>query len=318
MKKFNIIIVILLVISLWMNYNNKKEIEMLSDDIRSNYHMIQNGSTVRNILEDFKKESMWVQSSHYEIIKFSDDLKNADLKISISLKEKNNNEKLYVTALSKDSDYKQKFVVPKTDDLNYMLNITLPTENDYELQLIGENAEYTRSSMLNKVYLSRYIGSLVNIDAGLLGAEYSNNTNEGYFKFFVAVNKLHESKELYTHFVKDLEITEVKADVYYGEEYIDTIDLINEINYTPVDINKLSNSIPESASGNYTKHHEIVSSIGEYKQQYFFSGKHEIKDVPNMLDIIMVIKVKDNLGNIYQKIIGDYHKYDYWVNKIKD
>ena len=132
--------------------------------------------------------------------------------------------------------------MPKSDDLNYMVNITLPTENDYELQLIGENADFTRSSILKDAYLSRYIDSLVNIDGDILDSKYSNNTNKGYFKFFIAVNKLNESKVLYADLIKNLKITEIKADVYYGEEYIDTIDFINEINYTPVDINELSNS----------------------------------------------------------------------------
>ena len=63
---------------------------------------------------------------------------------------------------------------------------------------------------------------------------------------------------------------------------------------------------------------KMDSPYGEYKQQYFFSGEHEIKNVPNLPDVIMVIKVKDNKGNTYQEIIGDYYKYDYWINKIEN
>lgn len=312
MKKINVVIIILLVVSLWMNYNNKKEIEILNSDLRNNYQMMQNninsiGSTVRNTLEDFKKESMWVQNSDYEIIKFSDDLKYADLKVSFSLKEKKNNEKLYVSAISQNSNDKRQFEVPTSDDLNYIAEITLPTENNYELQLIGETAEFTRSNMLKGAYLSRYIDSLVNINGDVLDSKYNKNKNEGYFNFIVVVNKLNNSKEFNTNFIKDLDITEIKADVYYGEEYIDTIDFINEINYTPVDI-IFNNSIPE---------YDIASEYGEYKQQYSFSGKHEIKDVPNLPNVVMVIKVKDNKGNTYQEIIGEYYN-DYWINKIEN
>ncbi len=313
MKKINVVIVILLVISLWMNYYNKKEIDMLNRDLRNNYQMMQNNinsidSTVKNTLENLKKESMWVQNSDYEIIKFSDDLKYADLKVSISLKEKKNNEKLYVSAISQNSNDKQQFEVPTSNDLNYIVEITLPTENNYELQIIGENAEFTRNSMLESIYLSRYIDSFVNINGDLFDSKYNENKNEGHFKFFVSVDKLNKSKKFNTNFIKDLDITEIKADVYYGEEYIDTIDFINEINYTPVDINKLSNSIPEF---------KLDSPYGEYKQQYYFSGEHEIKNVSKLPNVVMVIKVKDNKGNTYQEIIGEYYN-DYWMNKIEN
>ena len=64
MKKFNIVIIILLIISLLMNYINKNEIKKLRNDTRSNFQMLQMlqgdihsiNSAVRNTLEDFKKK----------------------------------------------------------------------------------------------------------------------------------------------------------------------------------------------------------------------------------------------------------------------
>lgn len=326
MKKinnFNIpyVIIVLLIISLWTNYTNMKEIERLRYTVNDNYQMLQNdihsiSSNVRNTMEDIKKESMWIQSNDYKIIKFSEDLKYADIEISISLNEKNNNEELYIIALSNDNE-KTIFDVPKSEDLNYIVNITLPTKNDYELKLTGKTTEKTRSDLINNIRLSSYIKSTISIDADLLGATYHHDSKKGDFKFYVAINKLYESKEM-IEVLKDFQITQVIAEVYYGEEYIDTIDFLNEINYIPTDIEKLSNHIPELASDDYAER-EIKNSIGIYKQEYFFSGKYEFKDIEDMPDIIMIVKVKDNKGNTYQEIIGHYYEYDSWyVEKMSE
>ncbi len=305
----NIVLVILLVISLWMNYSNYNQIEIIQNDLSRTSNMLQNdvndiGSDVSRILNDFKKESMWVRESSIDITNFTDDLKHAEIEISISLNEKNKDENLYVLAIPRKSDETFKFQVPENNGLTYKVKITLPSDYNYEMQLVGENDTFSRSGMLNKVYISNYINEIINIDGELLGGQYHEGDQKGYYSFFVTVGQVKESE--FAEYLKDLEITEVKADVYYGNRYINTIDFLKETNYIPMDINDISNSIPERAV------HDITN---EFERKYFFSGKYEIEGEPEFPDMILVIKAKDNKGNTCEKMIGDFYDYDEMIEK---
>lgn len=296
-EKISIILLVLLIISLWGNYSNYNQLRNLQNDFNRTSSMLENrindiSHNVSNTLNDFKKESMWVRESFCEVIGFTDNLEKATIKVSLTLNEKYKDEKLFIMATSKED--KLRFEIPQSDDLSYNLEIVLSGDRDYDLQLVGENKEAFRSDALDKVNLNGYKNQIIAIDAQLLGGQYDENKKEGYYSFYVAVSQMQKSEEMFAEYLKDLEIEEVKADVYYGDRYVNTIDFLKGTNYIPMDIKNISYSIPEAAA---------MEHMNERK--HFFSGKYEIKGESNLSEILFVIKVRDNKGNTYQQFMGD-------------
>lgn len=317
MKKISIIeilLVALLVLSLFMNYTTKRELHQLQNYTDNYYRDTQNSisnisSNISSVLNDFKKESMWIQEFNCAIKQFKDDLKEADLNINLSIKDKNTNEKLFIVAISKNTNKKFEFELVDDGTLNYNLAVTLPTDN-YDFHLIGKNTSFTRKDILGDINLNSYAQKLYKIDGDTLGGMYSNTNKKGHYTYFVAVNKLKNNKEIYGTYLDTLEIKEVTADVYYGEKYIETIDFLNNKNYTPIDVSEHGNSIPEIAR-------EDFEHNNGYTRQLTFNGKYIIKDLEEMPDFVMLIKVKDNQGNTYTKLIGDYYSYSSWLKKLQ-
>lgn len=298
----NAVLVILLVISLWMNYSSYNQIDMLRNDVNSTYTMLQNDInsirySVSNSLDNFVKESKWIRESSFNVKKFTDDLQNAEVEATIHLNERNKNEKLYVVAIPRDGDENLKLDVQQSTDLTFKVQMTLPADYDYEIQLVGENEDFSRSDVLGKVYLRSYKSEIINIDGELLGGEYNSNSQKGHYDFYVAINQMRKSDEMFADYLEDLEIVEVKADVYYGEKYAKTIDFLKETNYTPMDIRDISNSIPEIA---------MDDMMIEFEKKYFFSGKFDIEGETEFPDIVLLVKVKDSKGNSYKQMFGDY------------
>lgn len=297
----NILITLLLFISLWMNYSNYGQIQMLRSELGRASNMLQRdvnnvANEVSRVLNDFKKESMWVRESSNNIMDFSDDLKDTEIDIEITLNEKNKDEKLYIIAATKENNEIFKFEVPNNNDLIFKANIRLPVDYNYEMQLIGENDTFSRSSPLDSLYLRNFVSEIIQVDGDLLGGQYYKDEQKGEYSFFIAVSQMKKSKEMFVEYLSQLQITEVKADVYHGDQYIKTIDLLNGTNYIPKDIDNLSNAIPEIAANEYR---------AEFERKHFFSGIFEMNGESDFSQISLVITVKDNKGHTYQKIVGD-------------
>lgn len=300
MKKINteIILVILLVLSLWMNIKIPSKIERIENKLgilKNDIHNIN--SNVNHTLEELRKEGLWVRESKCEITDFSDNLEMADIKITFTLNEIQKDEKVYVAAISEKNNKVVKFEIPESESLTFMLdNITLPASDTYDLQVIGEKPASFRSGKLETIFLSEYKKGFVIINGGILGAQYSIEKEEGNFSFFTTVDVMKKSDGAYMDFLKNLEVMAVNADIYIDDQYLDTMDLLNEKNYVPVELRDLSHSIPES---------ESPQSRGRAEtEHYLFSGKYEFKEELNMDDIKLVITVKDNKGNIYKEPIN--------------
>lgn len=307
MKKNNIVIIVLLVISLWMNYSNMNEIKMLRNNMGSSFNRLEDdinhiSSNVSNTLNNIKQESLWIRDSHYEVIKLTDDLEYADLEVSISLNEKKKDEKLFIVAVPNNGDDKKKFQIPESEDLTYKLDIRLPSENDYELLLLGENEGNFRSDFLDKVYLRGYKDNIIFINGEVMGIQYNPSNKKGAFQFYIDISKIKTSGDIPEGYLKDLEIAEIKADVYYGEKLVVTMDLLKGYNYTTIEMEDISKDTPEMEA-------IIEEKRSEYKREYFFSGEHEIVGESEMPDVILLIKVKDNKDNTYKGIAGDYYHY---------
>lgn len=298
-EKTHVILVVLLIISLWGNFNHSHQLKNLQNELNRTSSMLENrirdiNQNVSNTLNDFKKESMWVRESFSEVIGFTDNLEKATIKVSLTLNEKYKDEKLYIMAISKED--KLRFDLPQSDDVSYDLEIVLSGDRDYDLQLVGESEKAFRSDALEKVYLSGYKDHIITIDGQLLGGRYDDNKKEGYYSFFIAVSQMQKSHEMFAEYLKGLKIEEIKADVYCNNRYINTIDFLKGTNYIPEDIKNLSRSIPEFA----VREHMI-----EFEDNHFFSGKYEIKEKKDFSGILFHIQVKDNKGNTYHEFMGN-------------
>ncbi len=308
MKKTNIIIIALLVLSLWMNYSNINRINSLNNNINNTYHTlrseIQNiNSQVSNTLESLRRESLWVRESSYQVKDFNKDLSQAEVEITFTLNEKSKEEKIYVTAVSQKNNKTYQFDVEESESLIYTLNFSLLADDNYDIQVLGESNQSLRSSPLETLNLSHYKKSLVTVNGELMGAQYSYEDEEGYFSFYVFVDVRRKSEEMFAEFLKDFTVKEVKADIYVGKEYIDTMDLLNRENYTHKELEDLSNAIPERES-------EERKRISE-SEHYSFSGIYEHKEEWEFPDIKLIVRVQDNKGNTYKAPIGHFTNEEY-------
>lgn len=311
MKKenLNIVLVVLLIFSLWMNIRISGKVERLNNDLNNIDHNL--GNEIRNIdarvsstLEEIRKEALWVRESNCEITDFSDNLETATVSIAFTLKEKQKDERIYVAATSKSNNEVSKFEVPESESLTYALNnMTLSASDEYDLQVIGETSDSLRSGHLESLYLSSHKKGLVIINGELLGSHYNYEKEEGDFSFYISVDVKRKSDEIYMNFLRDLEIQSIAADIYVGDEYLDTMDLINEKNYVTVDLEDLSNSIPERESRRSREQSE--------NKHYLYSGKYMLNEEFDFRDIKLVVLVTDNKENQYKALIGDFSHEEY-------
>lgn len=310
-KNINVAVVILLVVSLWMNFMSLNRIENLNQDLNYMQHRLENeinsiSNKVSSTLQAFKQESMWVRNYDCQVKNFSDDFKEAEIEIKISLNDKIKDEKLKIAAISEQNSFL--FDVPENNNLTYTLTVTLPTD-DYELKLLGETSTASRSSVMNTLYLNSYKKSIININGDILGGKYNHTNKEGSLDFYVKIDVMKKSEKIYSHFLNEFNIIDIKADVYVGTRYLDTIDLWNGKNYMRKDIEKLSNAIPESASEMFIRDERFES-----EQEYFYSGTYEYKsENENIQDLKLVVKVKDNKGNSYIEPIGLFTEEEYEI-----
>ncbi|MFA5528070.1 MAG: hypothetical protein WC996_05590 [Peptostreptococcales bacterium] len=307
-SKITGVLIVLLLISLWGNFRNYNRLNDLQYDINKVSNNLEHrindiNRSVSDTLNEFKRETMWVRESSFDIVRFSEDLDEATLKIRMDLNEKQKGEKLVVVANSIKGEEKLEFELPESSDLTYQLEITLPVK-EYALQLLGESNGNLRSDLLERIDLSSYKNGIMSIDAEIIQGTYDEKEEEGYYSFFVAVDQMLKGEKMFAEYLTGLEITDITADVYMDNEYINTIDFLNEKNYLPMDIKDLGRRIPESAISTFHP--------AEYERKHFFSGRYAIKGIQNFdfSGIVFHIQVKDNKGNTYHEFMGE-GPYDY-------
>lgn len=234
MRKIEILVIILLLISIWTNISNSSNIENINNNLNHLNQSFRNeinnvSDEVRNTLKEFKQESMWIRESNIIVEKYDSTLKNANMKIIFSLNEKKKNEKILLVATS-DSE-RLIFELNDNDNLAYSTHLELPVDN-YEITILGKTDDLYRSSRVGygTLDLKRYISNAIFIEGVAWATEYNKKENKSIIDFDanIFVNKDDE----FTDFQNELVVTEIKADIYAGIEHVDTIDLLNGKRYT--------------------------------------------------------------------------------------
>lgn len=306
MKKLNILIVILLIISLWMNFTINERVEQLRTKITSINHSLSSqinsiSSNVNSAANAMKKQALWVRESSYEVIRVNEKFSQFDVEFTFTLNKKNNDEKLYIICTSEEDGKQEKIEVPESEVLNYKVKLVLEDEN-YTFDLLGISESTSRSEKLDNIYLKNIKNSIIHADGEILKETCPRNNDNAFIDFYVSVSAIpQKSLRGMENLIGKIEFKEITADVYMGLEYINTIDLMNVKGYTYKDIAKISNSCPEFRndvnvkmfSGTY----EIDGNKYLEKKDQINAGKYEENE------IFFVIKIVDTKGNEYKQII---------------
>ena len=304
--RISFLIVVLLVVSISINYTLFSEVKMLKQTVRNMknelIHSMNNySSNFNSVLNNLKKASMWINKRNYVIENVSDDFKQYTIKQSIVLNQLKKNEQLSINVIDLNTGLQTNIKVPENKSLTYEIELKL-TDSDYQLNLIGVSEDIIRNEEINSIYLSSFKNRVVRVDGDILSIT-SQKDGSMSLDFYVAVfdKSKEEFKEL--HLFENIEIAEIMAEVRIGNTVIGEIDFTSGSGYESKPIDKITNRIPE-----YVYEHNVHSN----GRDSIYAGTFIIKNqfVDNFAssdfleEIYLVVKAKDIKGNEYMDIVG--------------
>jgi len=311
MKILNYAVIILLIISLWMNFTLSNRVEQLANDLSYLKYNLPDrinaiSSSVHNALNDMKEQAKWIRDCSYQVVSMADDYSQFDIKLDFSLNEQKASEKLYIVVIDENSRDKQQIAVPIEESLNYTVTIPLKSCN-YSLNLLGSTPSGSRIEPLKSVILLNIKNNLVMIEGRKVREYYTSSSKTGYINFFVGLSsKPRKAIPGMENLQSNIEFVSVDADVYMGLEKLDTFDLMSGEGYTPISIEDVTNEYPEYLnefdyifSGSYIINTDIYQKYMEFKQD----------DLHDEAEIYFLIKATDTKGNEYKTIVD--HSFYY-------
>ncbi|PLX30069.1 MAG: hypothetical protein C0604_09590 [Clostridiales bacterium] len=321
MKKANIFIAVLLVLSLFMNYRTASEIEQLKNRV-SNMHNdlsrdISNiSNSVYRAADEMKKQALWVRESSIVVTESNENYTNFQAELTFTLNEKKNGEELSIIAVSEGDS--RRIEVPEREGLTYEAQLELEDEN-YTFELVGTDEEGSRNVELTGLSLNGIANRMIDIDGMIPSSKFSHDPDIGKINFYVNVSTVHPKvmREL-SGIAKEIAFESIEADVYTGTVKVGTIDLMNGTGYETKEIEEITDETPATL--------EFSGQSGEIKT-YQFAGTYTLdgKACSDYLEsqdssepfawreneIVFMVRATDKEGNVYKGLFpGHFHYLD--------
>jgi len=321
MKKANMFIAVLLVLSLFMNYRAASEIEQLKNRV-SNMHNdlsrdISNiSSSIYRAADEMKKQALWVRESSIVVTESNENYSDFKAELTFTLNEKKNGEEFSIIAVS-DGD-SRRIEVPESEGLTYEAQLELEDEN-YTFELVGTDAAGSRNVELTGLDLNGIANRMIDIDGMIPSSKFSHDPDIGKINFYVNVSTVHPKvmREL-SGIAKEIVFESIEADVYTGTVKVDTIDLMDGTGYETKEIEEITDETPATL--------EFSGESGEIKS-YQFAGTYtldgkacsdylESKDSSEPFawrenEIFFLVRATDKEGNVYKGLFpGHFYRLD--------
>lgn len=313
MKKGNTAILVLLVLSLWMNFKTGSEVRQIRNELNNLNHSISNqinaiSSNVYNAAKAMEEKAKWVREASFELIRANDDYSAFGAVLDFTLNERRKGEELNVFLISDEDGSRVKIPVPESDGLSRQVMLELD-KKDYVLEIMGSGEAGSRSEKLTAIPLRNAVDNRITIDGQIPSQKFSYNPDIGTINFYVNVAAVHKKTFPGMDILidGDLAFSEIVADLYVGENRVDTIDLMEGKGYEEKDISDITNAIPEFAGG--------VETL-RFAGTYIFEGPRcteylELKNSDNYGrdSLFFLIRATDLKGNEYRQIIPEHFYY---------
>ncbi|MCM1989209.1 hypothetical protein [Oceanirhabdus seepicola] len=137
-------------------------------------------NSVNNTLNEIHENSKWLYNGSYSVTNISNDLKNATVALTWSLRTLNNNSKVYLIYRKKPTDKNEndkwtELPIENADNLNYTKELTLSLKNDYEFKVLVKDDKTSTSEKLFNIDFYSMMKDRVQIDLEPRSQSQSDN-----------------------------------------------------------------------------------------------------------------------------------------------
>lgn len=293
MQKNRILIVSILIVSTIMlliniiMLNNIKNLKnsLIDQSVQVTSKVNSMDSTLSNTISEIKRKNMWVNNSKYTIENIDLDKKTANVKIEFLLNSFDKNMDLFIVFISKHNMDNKKIKVNKNTGLNYSQTVLLSTNDNYEVQLLGEGENSFKSEILFSLSLKDIITNLYDIKIEL--KEMKQSSNGTTLDFNLIIHSDYGYK--YNIDSEDLKMKDISVNICYIDDKLKKINLLKDYN------------ICEDTAILLDKKSLLRKDIDSYR---FNINETVNKKIENPQNIYLDIKITNKLGAVFNKKIG--------------
>ncbi|GAA0180782.1 hypothetical protein SH2C18_34190 [Clostridium sediminicola] len=292
-EKFSIVLISILLISNLLLFkmlskvdNKIMDIQYQNVELREDIDSIS--KNVNDSVKEFTDEQRWLKLESMDIINFSDDLKEANVKIKWSLRELNKGDKVYLIYGCYDDDPSEIenwdiVLVDKDNTLNYEEKLSLNADKNYYFKVKVKNSSKTIIENLTNIELNKMIEDRIQIQTYFKSRSTTNidmyiNLVNDYLIKNNAGNSI-----ISDNIIDKLKIRNIWFEIFIGDEEVIHKDIIKD------GIEEIEGLKIENPYGL-----EIV----DYNES--MSLNNDIK-VPGRIKVY----IEDYLGNKYEEIFDD-------------
>jgi len=318
MKKTNIFIAVLLVLSLFMNYRTASEMQQLKNRV-SNMHNdlsrdISNiSNSVYRAADEMKKQALWVRESSIVVTESNENYTNFQAELTFTLNEKKNGEVLSIIAVAEGVS--RRIEVPESEGLTYEAQLELEDEN-YTFELVGTDEEGSRNVELTGLNLKGIANRMIDIDGMIPSSKFSHDPDIGKINFYVNVSTVHPKvMREFSGIAKEIVFESIEADVYTGSIKVDTIDLMNGRGYEIKEIEEIADERPAKLEFSDSKEVKTYQFAGTYTldgkvcSDYLESQDSSESFAWMENEIFFLVRATDKEGNVYKGLFPGYFHY---------
>lgn len=238
-EKFSIILITILLISNLLLFkilskvdNKIMDIKDLNSQLRKDIDSIS--KNVNESVKELTDEQRWLKLGSKDILSFSDDLKEANVKIKWSLRELNKGDEVYLIYGSYNNDPSEVenweiALIDENNNLNYEENLTLSTDKNYYFKVEVKNSSKTIIENLTNIELNDMIEDRIQIQTYF---KTRTSTNINMYMNVVNNNNLMKNTvgdiNLSEEIKNKLKIKNISYDIYIDGEKILTKQLLKD------------------------------------------------------------------------------------------
>lgn len=222
---------------------------------------------IYNLKQDLKTEeekSSLISSHNYDIENIGNEYKNANVAVQVEFKKLKNKSTPYIIYSTAEKEGTAKVKLDKVSELKYTTELNLSYNDNYNVKLFMENDEVMIGEELSPIKLAEELARRFTIH--MYPTEFEKGKE---LKYEIQIfNSPIEDK-------KDLEINSIKADIYYMDEKLDTIDI--------------------------TKNAE-KKKLKDITKEYFYKGNLGIEGIDDEIiqeKLLFKFIIKDKYGKVY-------------------
>lgn len=238
-EKFSIILIVILLVSNLLLFKMLSKVDNKIMDIQDQNSVLREdidsiSKDVNESVKEFTDEQRWLKLQSQDILSFSDDLKEANVKIKWSLRELNKGDKVYLIYGSYNNNPSEiedwKIVLINEDNnLNYEENLTLRTNKNYYFKVEVKNSSKTIIENLTNIELNNMIEDRIQVQSYF---KTRTKTNINMHMNVVNNNNLMKNTvgdiNLSQEIENKLKIKNLSYDIYIDGEKILTKQLLKD------------------------------------------------------------------------------------------